>query len=647
MVRAYIAAVVSAGAIAFVIVFPRTLPHPALFVALLLLSCVTSLWKVNLPIALTSGATLSMSYAANLMALLLLGTGDAIVIAAAGVWTQCTISVKRPYPFYRTAFSIAAEAITMLSTGLVYHALGGASGPFDLAALPRPLVGAIVTYFVVNTVLVAGAIALSTGRALVEVWRTEFLWSGASFFVAGGAGAIGAVLIDRGQLWAAALMLAPIYLAYSTYKVFVGRLEDQRMHREHLAAALDDMTQLKEQRNQLLEREQAARASAEQANRLKDQFLAIVSHELRTPLNAILGWSDILQGGHLDRTRRARAIRAIHDSAQRQARIIDELLDLSRIISGRLRLEKSLVDWPEIIRAAVDIARPAAEAKAIVLDVDVERETGMFSGDAARLQQVVWNLLTNAVKFTPEGGRVFVSLYRVNDSVELSVTDSGEGISPEFLPAVFEPFQQADGSITRRHGGLGLGLSIARQLVEAHGGTISAVSAGSGRGSTFVARFPAGPISFVPLRSNPRASVETATPAPAVSLEGARVLVVDDDDAGRDVVAMHLQARLATVVSAASVHEALEILEREPFDVLLVDIAMPEHDGYELIRAVRAMPQSAVASTPAAALTAFARAEDRRRSLESGFQLHLTKPIDAGSLIEAVASLRTQTAPAA
>jgi len=644
MARSYVAAVVSAGAIAFVLFFPRTMPHPALFSALLLLSCITSLWKVNLPIALTSGSTLSMSYAANLMALLLLGTSEATVIAAAGVLAQCTINVKRAYPFYRTAFSVAAEALTMLATGLVYGTLGGSRGPFDLAALPLPLVGAIVTYFVVNTMLVAGAIALSTGRTLVEVWRREFLWSGASFFVAGGAGAIGAVLIDRGQLWAAMLMLAPVYLIYSTYRMFVGRLDDQRRHREHLSAALDDMTQVEEQRNQLLEREQAARASAEQANRLKDQFLAIVSHELRTPLNAILGWSDILQAGHLDRTKRARAIRAIHDSAQRQARIIDELLDLSRIISGRLRLERALVDWPEIIRAAVDIARPAAEAKAIVLDVDVDPDTGTFAGDPARLQQIVWNLLTNAVKFTPDGGRVRVRLCRVRESVELSVTDTGEGISPEFLPSVFEPFRQADGSITRRHGGLGLGLSIVKQLVEAHGGTISAESAGSGRGSKFVVKFPTGPMTFTPLRPALPDGFEAAgRPDLPISLEGARVLIVDDDDAGRDVVAMHLEAREARVVSAASALEALKILEREPFDVLLVDIAMPEHDGYELIRTVRAMTHSSVAATPAAALTAFARAEDRRRSLESGFQLHLTKPIDAVSLIAAVASLRAQS----
>src|SRR6185295_11738250 len=621
------------------------MPDAALFLALLLLSCVTSLWKVNLPIALVSGSTLSMSYAANLMSLLLLGTWPAAVVGVAGAWAQCTINVKRAYPLHRTLFSVAAEAVTMLATGFVYHWLGGRTGGFELAALAKPLVGAILTYFIVNTGLVACAIAVSTRQSPLRVWYREFFWSGASFFVAGGAGAIGAVLIDRGQMWAALLMLAPVYLTYSTYRVFVGRLEDQRLHRERLSGALEAMTRLKEQRHELLEREQAARSSAEQANRLKDQFLAIVSHELRTPLNAILGWSDILRKGQLDPSRRARAINAIYDSSQRQARLVDELLDVSRIISGRLRLERSEVDWSEVMRAALDVARPQAEEKRIRFDVAVDPTPGPFVGDAPRLQQIVWNLLTNAVKFTPDGGRVQVRLSRVGDTIELMVADTGEGISAEFLPSVFEPFRQADGSITRRHGGLGLGLSIVKQLVEAHGGTISAESDGRGCGSRFVVHFPVSAVDADAFRSG--FSAFTGRPAPAVSLEGARVLVVDDDEAGRDVVMMLLESRGATIVPAASAAIALEILESERFDVLLIDIAMPDRDGYDLIRTVRSMTHTASASTPAAALTAFAHSEDRQRSLESGFQMHLTKPIDAGVLIEAVASLRLLNASAA
>jgi len=641
--RAYVAAVVIAGATALVALFPDQLPNPPLFGGLLLLSCVTSIWKVNLPIPLASSSTLSVSYAANLMSLLLLGPRQATLIAVFGVWTQCTVNVKRPYPLYRTAFSAAGEALTMAATGFVYQQLSGPPGPFDLTTMPRPIVGAILTYFVVNTGLIAGAIALTTGRSLFEVWRTDFLWSAASFFVAGSAGAIGAVLVDRGQAWTAVLMVAPVYLTYTTYRTFVGRLEDQRRHRERLAAALDEMTELEHQRNELLVREQAARSSAEDANQLKDQFLAIVSHELRTPLNAILGWSDILQRARLDKTKKERAVRAIYDSARRQARLIDELLDVSRIISGKLRLERTVVDWTEVITAAVDTTRPAAEGKGVEIDLQLDPIAGAFVGDAERLQQVVWNLVTNAVKFTPSGGLVTVRLHRTNDAIELSVADNGEGISPHFLPSVFEPFRQAEGSNTRRHGGLGLGLSIVRHLVEAHGGTISVESPGRGQGSTFVIKLPM--TDSVSLGAPDVAVRSAAHFETAMSLDGARVLVVDDDDAGRDVVAAQLEARDAKVIGAASVGEALAILEREQFDVLLVDIAMPGRDGYEFIRAVRGMSPATCSTTPAAALTAFARAEDRRKSLESGFQMHLTKPIEAVTLVEAIATLRTSRTP--
>ena len=634
--RAYVAVVVLAGITALVAGFPRELPHPPLFAVLLLLSCVTSVWKVNLPIALASGSTLSVSYAANLMAMLLLGTRQATLIAVMGVWAQCTINIKRPYPLYRTAFSAADEALTMFATGFAYQQLGGTAGPFDLAAMPRPIVGAILTYFTVNTGLIAGAIALTTGRSLFEVWRNDFLWSASSFFVAGSAGAIGAILIDRGEMWAAVLMIAPVYLTYSTYRTFVGRLEDQRRHRERLSAALEEMTQLERQRNELFGREQSARSSAEEANRLKDQFLAIVSHELRTPLNSILGWSDILQSGRLDKSKKERAVRAIYDSARRQARLIDELLDVSRIISGKLRLERTIVDWAEVITAAIDTARPAADGKGLDIDVQIDPVAGAFVGDAERLQQVVWNLVTNAVKFTPAGGRIRVRLRRTDDAIELSVSDTGEGISPQFLPLVFEPFRQADGSNTRQHGGLGLGLAIVRHLVEAHGGKISAESTGKGQGSTFVINLPMAESATL---GGTLPLLRPASRVDGVSLEGTRVLVVDDDAAGRDVVVAHLEARDAKVIGAASVVEALAILERERFDVLLVDIAMPDRDGYEFIRAVRGMSQS-VSTTPAAALTAFARVEDRRKSLESGFQMHLTKPVDAAVLVEAVANLR-------
>jgi signal transduction histidine kinase len=481
--RLYVTAVTAIGATAIVVLAPRVVPDPALFLFLLLTVCVTSAWKVNLPLSLVSGSTLSVSYAADLMALLLLGPRAAIVIAAVGVWTQCTVNVKRRYPLYRTAFSVSAEIITMSATGAVYGGLGGSHGPFEIAAVLKPLVGAIAAYFCFNTGLVAAAIALSTGRSAWMVWREEFLWSGTSFVVAGTAGAMAAVVVDRGDHWKAVLMLAPVYLTYRTYRVFIGRLDDQRRH-------LEEMTRAETERRALLEREQAARAAAEAANRLKDQFLATVSHELRTPMNAILGWADMLRMGALPDSRRERACEAILTNATRQARLIDELLDISRIMAGKLQLDRSDVDPRDLAAGAVEIVQIAAEAKRIRIDLDIEPGVGMFHVDGPRLQQVLWNLLANAVKFTPDEGTIRLRIARRGRWAEMVVADSGIGIARDFLPAVFEPFRQADGSPTRVHDGLGLGLAIVKQVVEGHGGTIAVDSPGPGLGSTFTARIP-------------------------------------------------------------------------------------------------------------------------------------------------------------
>jgi signal transduction histidine kinase/ActR/RegA family two-component response regulator len=644
--QGYVAAVIAAGGSGIFLFFPTAWPQPALFAFLLVAACVTSVWKVNLPISLRSGSTLSVSYAAYLAALLLLGPRVALLIAVAGVWMQCTLHVRERYPLYRTVFSMCAESMTMVATGFVYGWLGGSQLPFDEWTLPKPLVGAIATYFVVNTGLVAAAIGLSTGRSPVKVWRDEFLWSGVSYIVAGTAGAAAAVVIDRGNQWNAVLLLAPVYLTYRSYLMFVGRLEDQRRHvvetqRLH-EQAVDALTQLRaaeSERNQLLEREQAARASAEQANQLKDQFLAMVSHELRTPLNAVLGWADMLRNGSLDVVRSRRAVHAIHDSAKRQAHMIDELLDVSRIISGKLKLERGAVDLQEIVRSAVEVVQPSAYAKHIDVVVDIDPSVGPFDGDGARLQQIVWNLLANAVKFTPERGALFLGLHRTRQGVEIVVTDTGIGIPAEFLPSVFEPFRQADGSSTRRHSGLGLGLSIVKQLVEAHGGTITAESAGEGKGATFTVRLP---ITAMRSEDNPAALPEGSAMerrAGSTSLGGLSVLIVDDDDSSREVVAAHLESLEAVVFTAASAAEAMEVIQREHVDVMLADIAMPDEDGYGLIRRVRALEPRHIASIPAAALTAFAREEDRNRALQAGFQMHLPKPIDSRLLVDAVARL--------
>jgi signal transduction histidine kinase/CheY-like chemotaxis protein len=617
----YVATVIVLGAATFGAFFPHAVPRPALFLALLALGCVTSTWKVTLPIPLSSGSTLSVSYAADLMALLLLGPRLAMIIAVAGVVAQCTVHVKQRYPMYRTVFSASAEAITMGATAVVYGALGGSVESVVFLELARPLVGAFVTYFCVNTGLVAGAIGLSTGRPVWRVWCDDFLWSGASFMVAASAGAWAAVVIERGDVWVSVLMMAPVYAAYRTYQLYIGRLD-------------------------LLERERSARASAEEANRLKDQFLAIVSHELRTPLNAILGWADILGRGALEPDRQERALRAICDSARRQAQLIDELLDVARIMSGKLRLElSSAVDVRDVVRRAIEMVQPAADAKRIQLATDLQGELGTIYADSGRVQQIVWNLLTNAIKFSSEGSAIRLSVRRAPTTVEISVKDGGQGIASDFLPFVFESFRQADGTTTRRHGGLGLGLSIVKHLTEAHGGSVRADSEGEGLGATFVVRLPAVAMCAMPSQavaaSLASRSVEPLD-RPLTSLSGLSVLVVDDDDEGRAIVAEYLQQQEAKVLTASSVSQALEMLEREPVDILLADIAMPDEDGYSLIRRVRASAAVATASIPAAALTSFARDEDRQQALEEGFQVHLAKPVDRHRLVETIASLRRE-----
>jgi signal transduction histidine kinase/ActR/RegA family two-component response regulator len=668
MAQLYVAAVLGSGAAVLLALFPTDFSEPWLLVGLALAACLTASWKVNLLIPLGSGSTLSVSCAAKLATLLLLGPSHSVLIAAAAAITQCTYKVRQRYPLYRTAWSVAAEALTMGATGLAFLWLGGTVGNLEIQALARPLVGAIVTYFLVNTGLVAAAIALSTGRAFGEVWRHDFLWSGITYMVAGTAGAVAAVVVQRGDHWIAILLLAPVYLTYRTYLLFLARFEDQQRHmtdmrrmhgetvqalsqahqaeralateKERLAVALADMTQLEEARNHLLEREQAARASAEAANRLKDEFLAVVSHELRTPLNAILGWADMLRTGKLDGPRQERAHQSIYDSARQQAQLIDDLLDVARIMSGKLRLARGVVDIDEVVRGAMQILQPAADASRVCTRLTVEPSLDAVFADRARVQQIVLNLLSNAIKFSEEGGVIDVQLRALPKAVELTVTDGGQGIAPTFLDSVFEPFRQADGSTTRRHSGLGLGLSIVKQLVDAHGGSVSATSAGVGRGATFAVRLPT-----VGSAAADAAVDERRRPLPTVplvaseSLEGVSVLVVDDDEQSRLVVAAYLEAHHARVITARSAAVALDVLQHEHVDVLLADIAMPGEDGYSLIRKLRALESPALASIPAAALTAFARNEDRQQALQAGFQLHLAKPIDAHTLVSAVATL--------
>jgi signal transduction histidine kinase/CheY-like chemotaxis protein len=389
------------------------------------------------------------------------------------------------------------------------------------------------------------------------------------------------------------------------------------------------------EREDLLMRERAARDEAERLSALKDEFLATLSHELRTPLNAILGWASMLQRGGKDDETVRRGLETIERNARAQGQLIDDLLDMSRIISGNLRLDVQLVEPDKVVEAALGTVHPAAVAKRIDLRVDIAHGVGTVLGDPNRLQQVMWNLLSNAVKFTPNGGMVQVMLGRDGHDVVIRVADSGIGIEPDFLPYVFDRFRQQDASITRKHGGLGLGLSIARQLIELHGGTIGAASPGTYAGTTFTVRLPLAEAEAAPLpapAAAPRAQAQG-------DLAGVKVLLVDDATDTLDVLQQILQHSGATIMAASSAGKALALLERERPDVIVSDIGMPDVDGFELIRRIRRRSAGAGGAIPAIALTAFTRQDDRNRAMQAGFNDYLAKPVEPGSLVAHIAQV--------
>jgi signal transduction histidine kinase/ActR/RegA family two-component response regulator len=384
---------------------------------------------------------------------------------------------------------------------------------------------------------------------------------------------------------------------------------------------------------------------ADRANRLKDEFIAMVSHELRTPLNAVLGWARMLASKQLTEARATHAVGTIERNATALALIIDDLLDVSRIMAGTLTLASQPVDLIGVTQAAFDVVRPMAAARRIDLRLTADGSIAeVVNGDTGRLQQVIWNLLTNAVKFTPEGGHVDVSVERVGSLLEVKVADSGQGIRADFLPFVFERFRQGDSATSRQHGGLGLGLAIVRQLVELHGGTVHAASEGEGRGATFTIRLPirtvAIPVERWAAFAERRFSVGmTSSEGRAERLDDLRVLLVDDHADGRALTALVLTEAGAAVTAAASVREAIHVLEREPQDVLVSDIGLPHEDGFALIRLVRQREAERGGFLPAIALTGYARAEDRMRILAAGFQVHVPKPFDPAELTIAIAAL--------
>jgi signal transduction histidine kinase/ActR/RegA family two-component response regulator len=398
-----------------------------------------------------------------------------------------------------------------------------------------------------------------------------------------------------------------------------------------LLSAFADYAAVSFHNARLFEESERARAGAEAANASKDDFLAILSHELRTPLTAMLGWVRMLDRGLLSPARTAEALRAIDRNARLQARLINDLLDVSRIVTGKLDVERALVDLGTVVLDVLDSARQDAHARELLRDPSLDPDAGLVMGDRVRLQQVVANLVSNAVKYTARGGRIDIALRRAGDWIELIVRDSGDGIAPEDLPRIFERFHQVDASKTRRHGGLGLGLTIVRHLIALHGGSVHAESAGRGKGSTFRIRLPR--VATVP-------ALVTDVRRPLASMEsrpllGARVLFVDDNEDARELVRAALQEAGADVQVAASAAEGLHLFETRTFDVVLSDIGLPDTDGYDFIRELRARQRGGV-TVPAIALTAYAGIDDARRALAAGFQRHVAKPVDPDDLVSIV-----------
>jgi PAS domain S-box-containing protein len=433
-------------------------------------------------------------------------------------------------------------------------------------------------------------------------------------------------------------------IAIDKARLFRGlqqELEARKQAEEALRSSEAQLKQVIAEREQLLQSERYARSEAERLGHMKDEFLATLSHELRTPLNAIQGWATLLRQREVTPEDRNRGLEAIERNVRAQAQIVSDLLDMSRIISGKIHLEVQPISLHEVIHNAIESVRASADAKKIRIRTLLDSSVGFVRGDPNRLQQILWNLLSNALKFTPVGGRVQVILERVNSHVEVVVEDSGVGIAADFLPYVFERFRQADAAMTRRHGGLGIGLSIVKTLVELHGGSVRVKSAGENQGATFAIALPVSHVTEQEVERSQRLPV-LADPLEAIELprlDNTTVLIVDDEPDGRQLMVRILEGRGARVTAVAGGAEALELLQRSRFDILVSDIGMPDLDGYELMRRVRLLDAARPGPIPAIAVTAYARAEDRQRSLLAGYQMHLAKPIEARELVAGIASL--------
>jgi signal transduction histidine kinase/ActR/RegA family two-component response regulator len=638
----YMWSLVTAGA-AIVLVSIYLLPFRKLdlqFVFLCLMVSSSSLIAVKIP--RVSGRITVADTFVFLTMLLYGGAGAIVVSALEGVSATLVIS-KKPRTIF---FNSAILALSTFFTVIVLHAAvgppssvvnDGFSANFFLSICLMAL-----AQYVANTSLIAVEKAYKIKESTWNTWRTYYLWTSVTYFAGASAAGIIAILIKTYGFYAV-VATVPIILiicfTYQTYlkniEVSVAQTEAARLHVEELSRYISDLQRSEEAREQLLLKAERARAEAEAANRIKDEFLATLSHELRTPLTSLLGWSSVLREPNRDETVLNQGLDAIDRNARVQAQLIDDLLDVSRIVSGKLNLEVRPLDIALVTRAALNVVRPAADAKDINLDYCAQPGLGAISADSARLQQIIWNLLSNAVKFTQRGGQIFVRVERDGSNARVTVRDTGQGIDREFLPRVFDRFRQADSSTTRSFGGLGLGLAIVRHLVELHGGTVAAESEGVGKGATFSATFP-----LLADRTEPISCLSGEVNVAEIrSLTGLRVLLVDDEPEARQIISTVLARTGAEVKTCTTAGEALAKLVEWGPDVLLSDIAMPGEDGYSFIRKVRSLSRANGGETPAAALTAYARDEDRRHALAAGFQMHIAKPISSGQLVMMISKL--------
>jgi len=594
---------------------------------------------IAIPIPHVSGRITVADTFVFLTMLLYGGPAAVLVSALEGIAATLIIS-KRPRTIL---FNSAILATSTFCTATVLHLKFGSiiaiSQEFSQNFFIAVCLMALVQY-IANTVLIAIEKASKIKESVWNTWRTYYLWTSVTYFAGASAAGIIAILINRHGFYAVVATAPIILIICFTYQTYLKNIEASleqteaaRLHVEELSRYISQLQRSEESRGQLLLRAERARAEAEAANRIKDEFLATLSHELRTPLTSLLGWSSVLREGKRDEKVLTQGLDAIDRNAKVQAQLIDDLLDVSRIVSGKLNLDVRPLDIASVARAAINVVQPAADAKGITLDYYAEPGLGAISADSARVHQIIWNLLSNAVKFTPHGGKISLRVEQDESDARVTVKDSGQGIDPEFLPRVFDRFRQADSSTTRSFGGLGLGLAIVRHLVELHGGTVSAQSDGVTKGATFTVTFP--------LMAD-RAPV-TVTHVPEVSddysLDGLKVLLVDDEPEARQIISTVITRTGAEVKSCKSAHEALVKLSEWKPDVILSDIAMPEQDGYSFIRQVRSLPRDKGGDTPAAALTAYARDIDRRQALAAGYQMHIAKPIGASQLVTMIARL--------